>query len=77
MEMKDRIIDIHPTLGPITYKDLIVDLELLLEDSDILEKRIQNIMEYNNYDDETIASLLSDNIPNRLEWIIFVLKTLL
>ncbi len=75
--MKDKIVDIHPILGPITYKDLIDDLELLLEDSNILESRIQYIMKYNNYDDETIASLLNDNISNRLEWIIFVLKDLL
>ncbi len=75
--MKDKIIDNHPILGPITYKDLIDDLCLLLEDYNTLEDRIQNIMNYSNYDEETIASLLSDNISNRLEWLVFVLKGLL
>ncbi len=75
--MKDKIIDTHPILGPITYKDLIDDLELLLKDSSLLEDTIQFIMKYNNYDDETIASLLNNGISKRLEWIIFVLKSLL
>ncbi len=70
-------MDIHPTLGIITYKDLIDDLCLLLEDYKILEERILNILEYNKYDCEITSSLFNDNISNRLDWIIFVLKGLL
>ncbi len=75
--MKNKIVDYHPILGPITYEDLINDLSILLEDYNTLEKIMLNIMEYNNYDAETISSLFNDSIPNKLEWIIFVLKGLL
>ncbi len=75
--MKNKIVDYHPILGPITYEDLINDLSILLEDYNTLEEIMINIMEYNNYDAETISSLFIDNISNRLEWIIFVLKGLL
>lgn len=77
MKMKDKILEFHPTLGAITYKDLLNDLSSLLEDYKVLEERIQDILEYNNYDDEIISSLLNDNISNRLEWLLFYLKSLL
>ncbi len=75
--MKNKIVDYHPILGSITYEDLINDLSILLEDYNKLEEIMLNIMEYNNYDAETISSLFNDNISSRLEWIIFVLKGLL
>lgn len=75
--MKDKILDFHPILGAITYKDLLNDLSSLLEDYNTLEERIKDILKFSNYDDETISSLLNDNISNRIEWLLFVLKSLL
>ena len=77
MTMKDKILDFHPILGAITYSDFINDLSSLLEDYNTLEEIIQDILKNNNYDDECISSLLNDNISNRLEWLLFVLKSLL
>lgn len=74
--MKNKILDFHPILGAITYNDLINDLSSLLEDYNTLEETIQDILKNNNYD-EYISSLLNDNISNRLEWLLFVLKSLL
>ena len=75
--MENKILDFHPILGAITYNDLINDLSSLLEDYNTLEETIQDILKNNNYDDEYISSLLNDNISNRLEWLLFVLKSLL
>lgn len=72
--MKDKIIDYHPTKGYITFNDLITDIDLILQDYTKLEDIIINILEINNYDSETIASLFNDNIANRLDNIIYVLK---
>ena len=77
MTMKNKILDFHLILGAITYNDLINDLSSLLEDYNTLEETIQDILKNNNYDDEYISSLLNDNISNRLEWLLFVLKSLL
>lgn len=77
MTMKNKILDFHPILGAITYNDLINDLSSLLEDYNTLEETIQDILKNNNYDDECISSLLNNNISNRLEWLLFVLKSLL
>jgi predicted component of type VI protein secretion system len=74
--MKNKILDFHPILGAITYNDLINDLSSLLKDYNTLEETIQDILKNNNYD-EYISSLLNDNISNRLEWLLFVLKSLL
>ena len=75
--MENKILDFHPILGAITYNDLINDLSSLLEDYNTLEETIQDILKNNNYDDENISSLLNYNISNRLEWLLFVLKSLL
>ena len=77
MTMKNKILDFHPILGAITYNDLINDLSSLLEDYNTLEEIIQDILKNNNYDDEIISSLLNYNISNRLECLLFVLKSLL
>ena len=74
--MKNKILDFHLILGAITYNDLINDLSSLLKDYNTLEETIQDILKNNNYD-EYISSLLNDNISNRLEWLLFVLKSLL
>lgn len=75
--MKDKILDIHPIIGIITYKDLINDLIILLNDYKDFEDIIINILQHQNYDDETISTLFKNDIKNRLEWIVYVLKQLL
>lgn len=75
--MKDKILDIHPIIGVITYKDLIDDLCILLNDYKELEDILISILKYQNYDNETIFTLINYDIDNRLDWIIYVLKGLL
>ena len=75
--MKDKILDIHPIIGGITYKDLIDDLCILLNDYKELEDILINILKYQNWDNETISTLFNYDIDNRLDWIIHVLKGLL
>ena len=75
--MKDKILDIHPIIGVITYKDLIDDLCILLNDYKELEDILISILKYQNYDNETISTLFNYDIDNRLDWIIYVLKGLL
>lgn len=77
MIMQDKILANHYNLGIITYKDLINDLTLLLDDYDTLLDNIINILKEKNIDDETITYLFSDSIDSRLDWIIYVLKGLL
>ena len=72
--MQDKILANHYNLGIITYKDLINDLTLLLDDYDTLLDNIINILKEKNIDDETITYLFSDSIDSRLDWIIYVLK---
>lgn len=72
--MKDKIIDYHPIKGYITFKDLINDIELIAQDYKELEEIVIDILKYNKYDKETIASLFSNNISNRLDNISYVLK---
>ena len=72
--MKDKIIDYDPIKGFITFKDLINDLELILEDYQQLEDVVSNLLNINNYTEEIIASLLKDNIAERLDYLIYVLK---
>jgi len=75
--VKDKILDIHPIIGVITYKDLIDDLCILLNDYKELENILINILRYQNWDNETISTLFNYDIDNRLDWIIHVLKGLL
>ena len=72
--MKDKIIDYHPIKVYITFKDLITDLEIILDDYKILEEIIINILEAHKFDDETIASIFTSDIKNRLENLVFVLR---
>lgn len=72
--MKDKIIDYDPIRGYITFNDLINDLELILQDYKTLEDIVVIILENSRFDDETIASLFVDNIANRLNNLIYVLK---
>ncbi len=72
--MKDKIVDYHPIKGYITFNDIITDLEIILQDYKMLEEIIIGILENFNFDDEIIASLFNDNIANRLDYLIYILK---
>ncbi len=72
--MKNKILMLHPTLGFITFKDLINDLESMLEDTVFFEDIITSILEHTAMTKEDIATLFNFSIVNRLKWIINVLK---
>jgi len=72
--MKDKIIDYHPIKGYITFRDLINDLELILEDYKILEGIVIILLENSNFDNETIASLFANDIASRLNNLVYILK---
>ncbi len=72
--MKDKIIDYHPIKGYITFNDLINDLELISQDYKTLENIVIILLENNHFDNETISSLFTDNIANRLDNLIYVLQ---
>ncbi len=72
--MKDKIIDYHPIKGYITFNDLINDLELISQDYKTLENIVIILLENSHFDNETISSLFTDNIANRLDNLIYVLQ---
>lgn len=72
--MKNKIIDYHPIKGYITFNDLINDIEIISKDYKLLEDTLINILEYQKYDSELISNIFNNDIYNRLENIIYVLK---
>lgn len=72
--MKNKIIDYHPIKGYITFNDLINDIEIISKDYKILEEIIINILEYQKIDSEIISDIFNNDIYNRLENIIYILK---
>lgn len=72
--MKDKIIDYHPIKGYITFNDLINDIESISKDYKLLEEIIINILEYQKIVPEIISDIFNNDIYNRLENIIYILK---
>lgn len=72
--MKNKIIDYHPIKGYITFNDLINDIETISNDYKLLEEILINILKYHKYNSKIISSIFNNNIHNRLENIIYVLK---
>lgn len=72
--MKNKILMLHPTLGFITYEDLINDLENMLEDTTFFEDIITSILEHTEMTKEDIATIFNYSIVERLKWIIYILK---
>ena len=72
--MKNKIIDYHPIKGYITFNDLINDIETISNDYKLLEEILINILEYHKYNSEIISTIFNNNIHDRLENIIYVLK---
>lgn len=75
--MKDKVLVKHPILGEITFKDIVNDLENMLNDNLFLEDIVYDLLKETNMSEEDISSLFNYSISNRLKWIIFVLKDLL
>lgn len=75
--MKDKILAVHPVLGIITFADVIQDLKIMLEDSEIFESVVSQLLELNHMPKEDLASLLDYSVTNRLKWIIDVLENTL
>lgn len=73
--MKDKILISHPTLGFITFEDLINDLESMLEDTTFFEDIITNILDYTEMTNEDITTIFNYSIIERLKWIIDILKS--
>lgn len=72
--MKNKVIDYHPIKGYITFNDLINDIETISNDYKLLEEILINILEYHKYNSEIISTIFNNNIHDRLENIIYVLK---
>ena len=72
--MKNKVIDYHPIKGYITFNDLINDIEIISKDYKLLEEIIINILEYQKIDSEIISDIFNNDIYNRLENIIYILK---
>ena len=64
--MKDKINDYDSIKDFITFNDLITDLKVILQDYKTLENILIGILENLQFDDETIASLFTCDIANRL-----------
>ena len=64
--MKDKITDYDPIKGFISFNDLITNLKVILQDYKTLENILIGILENLQFDDETIASLFTCDIANRL-----------
>ena len=64
--MKNKIVGVHPLVGKITTKDIINDIELIIEDYNFLERIITNKINLFK-DDELLDFILDNNIANRLE----------
>lgn len=76
ISMKNKIVGVHPLVGKITTKDIINDIELIIEDYNFLERIITNKINLFK-DDELLDFILDNNIANRLENISYILKSIL
>ncbi len=74
--MEDKILTVHPITGIITFKDVISDLEIMLEDNELFENIIYHLLE-SDVSNEDLASLFNYSVTNRLKYIIDVLKDIL
>ena len=72
--MNKDILFNHPILGDISFKDIINDLETMLQDTSLFEELVFQLLRQSELNDEEISSLFNYSIINRLEWIIYILK---
>lgn len=74
--MKDKLLTEHPTLGIITFEDVIRDLEAMLEDNEQFEDIVYGLLEL-NMSKEDLNSLFNYSVTDRLKWILDILKDIL
>lgn len=73
--MNNNILFTHPILGDITYKDMIDELKIIINDNRYFENIILSILREQNISDECISTILNYSIVNRLEWLLFLLQS--
>lgn len=73
---KNHILYTHPIVGDITFRDLIQDLNLIINDLELFQSIIIDILqELSNLSNEDISSLLNYIPIDRLNWILDLLKS--
>lgn len=73
---KNHILFTHPIVGDITFEDLIQDLNLIISDSLFFQSIIfDTLQEQSNLSDEDISSLLGYISIDKLNWILYLLKS--
>jgi 23S rRNA U2552 (ribose-2'-O)-methylase RlmE/FtsJ len=73
---KNHVLYTHPIVGDITFKDLIQDLNIIINDLSLFQSIISDMLgNLTELSDEDISSLL-DYIPiDKLNWILDLLKS--
>ena len=73
---KNHILYTHPIVGDITFKDLIQDLNLIINDLELFQSIIIDMLqELSNLSNEDISSLLNYIPIDKLNWILDLLKS--
>ena len=73
---KNHILYTHPIVGDITFKDLIQDLNLIINDLEFFQSIIiEMLQELSNLSNEDISSLLNYIPIDKLNWILDLLKS--
>lgn len=73
---KNHILYTHPIVGDITFRDLIQDLNLIINDLELFQSIIIDMLqELSNLSNEDISSLLNYIPIDRLNWILDLLKS--
>jgi 23S rRNA U2552 (ribose-2'-O)-methylase RlmE/FtsJ len=73
---KNHVLYTHPIVGDITFKDIIQDLNIIINDLSLFQSIISDMLgNLTELSDEDISSLL-DYIPiDKLNWILDLLKS--
>lgn len=72
----NHILYTHPIVGDITFKDLIQDLNLIIDDLSFFQSIIFDMLQDLSYlSDEDISSLLNYIPIDRLNWILDLLQS--
>ena len=72
--MNSIVLFNDPILGDIYLKDLIDYIDILKKNNDTMINRVVSILESNGFDDETIASILKEDISSSLNFIVDTLN---
>ena len=73
---KNHILYTHPIVGDITFRDLIQDLNLIINDLELFQSIIIDMLRELSYLSNEDISSLSNYIPiDKLNWILDLLKS--